>query len=344
MNFKPNCLPIYIGSLPHTNPKEACEFILNNIKDIPFWPQLPKLSFNENMYVQYAYNLPRIKIDEQNKKVFIETNKAENIEEFYNDVVEEKIEKFSYDRKHFAGFYSILEMKDKLGNILAIKGQTTGPISLGLQLIDENQRSILYNETFMEMIIENLKMQIRWQEEALRLIAKKTIIFIDEPYLTMFGSAFLNLEREKAISYLKEVQSVIKGINGIHCCGNTDWSLVLETDLDILSFDAYNYGHTLLLFPKELQDFINKGGFIAWGIVPSNDEEIKKVTTKSLIQKFEKILDKLEKKGFDKNEVMSSSFISSSCGVGSLSVEGAEDVIRKTGEVSWILQDRYSIE
>lgn len=343
MNFKPKCLPMFIGSLPHKNPKEACNLIIENVLEIPFWPQLPKLSFNENMYVQYSYNLPGIKIDEKNKKVYIQTDKAENIEEFYKDIIEEKIEKFAYKRKHFAGFYTILEMKEKLKKILAIKGQITGPISLGLQLTDENLKSILYNTTFMEIIIENLKMMARWQESALRLIAKNTIIFIDEPYLTMFGSAFLNLKREKAIFYLKEIRSKIKGICGLHCCGNTDWSLVLETDLDILSFDAYNYGYTLLLFSKELNKFLENGGAVAWGIVPSNEEFIKRESRKSLVLKFEKILDKLGKKGFDKNEILQSSFISPSCGVGSLSVEGALEVVKKTNEVSFYLREKYCL-
>ena len=248
MNIKANCLPIYIGSLPHTNLKEVNELIVDNIKYIPFWAQLPKLGFNENMYVQFAYNIPGINIDENKKKIFLDTKRTEKIEDFYNDIVNEKIEKFTFKMKHFSGFYSLLDVKEKLRNILAIKGQTTGPISLGLQLIDENMKSILYNETYMEMIIENLKMMTRWQEESLRLLTKDTIIFIDEPYLTLFGSAFLNLKRDKAIQYIKEVQSVIKGINGLHCCGNTDWSLVLETDLDILHFDAYYYGQTLLLY------------------------------------------------------------------------------------------------
>ncbi|MGD0918697.1 MAG: hypothetical protein ABSB22_19790 [Thermodesulfobacteriota bacterium] len=41
--------------------------------------------------------------------------------------------------------------------------------------------------------------------------------------------------------------------------GNTVWSLLLETRLDILSFDAYSYLENLSLYPKGLKTFLERG-------------------------------------------------------------------------------------
>ena len=340
MKLKADCRPIFIGSLPYTDSKEAIKIILENVKDILFWPQLPKSTFYENMYVQYTYNLPGINIDLKNKKIFADTKNLDKIEDFYSAILKNNLEKFKYEKKYFSGFYEFLENIEKLGNLNFIKGQVTGPISLGLQLTDENMKSLIYNDTFMELIVENLKMMIRWQENELKKISNNTIIFVDEPYLTMFGSAFLNLSREDAIKFIKEVQSVISGLSGLHCCGNTDWSLVMDTNLDILSFDAYYYSHTISLFSEQLHKYIENGGIIAWGIVPSNEEIIKKESVSSLISKFDEILNNLENKGFDREVIMKSSLISPSCGLSTLSIQGAEDVIKKTIEISRILNNR----
>lgn len=52
--FKPGGLPTAIGSMPHTDPAEACSIVLANLPDIPVWPQLPCRSPLESMYTQFS--------------------------------------------------------------------------------------------------------------------------------------------------------------------------------------------------------------------------------------------------------------------------------------------------
>ena len=47
--------------MPHTDPDRALEDALS--LDIPFWPQLPRLSYREDMYVQAAEHFPGIVLD-----------------------------------------------------------------------------------------------------------------------------------------------------------------------------------------------------------------------------------------------------------------------------------------
>ena len=66
--FHLNGLATAVGSLPQTDPQEACSLILANLPDIPVWPQLPKRSFLENMYVQYSGGFPGVKVEDERSR------------------------------------------------------------------------------------------------------------------------------------------------------------------------------------------------------------------------------------------------------------------------------------
>lgn len=165
----------------------------------------------------------------------------------------------------------------------------------------------------------------------------KTIIFFDEPSLSSFGSAFSGLNREEVIVSLNECFGAVNGLTGVHCCGNTDWSLLLSTNLDILSFDAYGYLETLALYPEELRKFLERGGLLAWGIVPTSDE-IEKEDPESLVGRFRVGVNSLSKNGIDP-ALLQWAIITPSCGTASLPIPLAERVCRVTAEVSRRLRE-----
>jgi len=136
-------------------------------------------------------------------------------------------------------------------------------------IVDQNQRPILYDEVLADAVAKHLSIKARWQETELAKLVPRTLMVIDEPYMASFGSAFVALSREQVIGLLNEVMSGLRGLKGVHCCGNTDWSILLETATDILSLDAYEYAETLALYPEEVTRFLARGGIIAWGVVPA---------------------------------------------------------------------------
>lgn len=336
MDFKPECISTCIGSMPHADPAKALELILAHMTDIPFWPQLPSRSFLENMYAQYAYDMPGAVIDEKNKRMYIDTRTADpaSIEEFLMRIVEGDSSQFPLKEEFSSGFFAFMDAKEKLGSPVAVKGHTTGPISMCLQVTDENKKAILYDDTFRELAIKQLALRCAWQDEKLREISPTVIHFLDEPYMVMFGSAYLNLKREEAISYLNEVFAGIKGLKGIHCCGNTDWPLLLDTDVQVLNLDAYNFGETLALYASNVEEYLDRGGIIAWGIVPTNEDEISKETSESILARFEKTYGKLVEKGISKEKILGQALITPSCGTGTLPIEYCEKVLKTTKEVS----------
>ena len=162
------------------------------------------------------------------------------------------------------------------------------------------------------------------------------IIFVDEPYLASFGSAYVSLSREGVVAMLNEVVEAIHaegGLAGVHCCGNTDWSLLTECGTDIISFDAYGYAETIALYPDELKAFLDRGGVLAWGIVPTS-EAIVRETEASLADRLERGLALLQAKGLDRSRLLDACLVTPSCGTGPMAVDRAEKAVRDTAAVS----------
>ncbi|MFP4169730.1 MAG: hypothetical protein ACLFUV_01720 [Methanomassiliicoccales archaeon] len=337
-----NCAATCIGSLPHTDPAEAVSLILSEVRSIPFWPQLPSRGFRENMYAQYSHILPGIIIDNENMKVQVDLENYDP-EAFYMDVISEQVERFEYSPDHFSGFYEFME-RDLPEEAVAVKGQVTGPVSTGLQITDQTGKAAIYDEAYGEIVRKNLNMMARWQERRLREKCGNTIIFLDEPYLSLMGTPFASIKPHEVITWINEVIEGLEGTVAIHCCGNTDWPTVMATDIDILSFDAYDYGHTIGLYSDEVADFLENGGALAWGLIPNDEEVFYKENINSLAQLGEKLIRSLEQKGIDLDLVVRNSLITPQCGLGGVQESASADILRTLAGVSSVLSERFGLE
>jgi methionine synthase II (cobalamin-independent) len=295
------------------------------------------------MVVQYSGGFPSLKWNEKEQRVWVDASLGfdKEIEKFYQHWEGGNLKPFEIT-EDFAKGLRILEdlaSKDQRREMKYIKGQITGPITFGLALTDLEGKSIFYDPTLRDALIKHLSMKARWMEKRFNDLFPgiPTIIFLDEPSLSSFGSAFSGLNREDVVHSLNECFGAVKGLRGIHCCGNTDWSVLLSTNLDILSFDAYGYLETLSLYPRELRTFLERGGILAWGIVPTS-EAILKEDAKSLVKRFREGIETLNKKGMDPI-LLQRAIISPSCGTASLPVPMAERVCKLTAEVSKRLRD-----
>ncbi|MFC1950073.1 methionine synthase [Chloroflexota bacterium] len=315
------CVPTIIGSMPHTDPSRACSQITHYLKDIPAWPQLPKGSFLENMYVQFSQGFPGVVIEED--RIYIDRSQDldKPLEEFYTAYLDNNIDKYPVEPDYASGLHNFLALK-KLSP-LAVKGQTIGPVTWGLTVTDQDKRAIIYDDVLGDVVPKFLRLKASWQEKQLRQISKNTIIFVDEPYMAAFGSVGVMLSKEKVVSLLEEVFRGISGLKGVHCCGNTDWSILLETSADIVSFDAYSYAQSLSLYPSEIKKFLDRKGTIAWGIVPSNEESLAKESVASLKDRLEEAMAPFTRKGIRFKQLIEQGLLTPSCGLGSIATEEA---------------------
>ncbi len=336
-----NCAATGIGSLPHVDPQKAIDLMLSSMQEVPYWPQLPSLGFRENMYAQFSTRLPGVRIDGRRKRITVDLNDYDP-EEFYLSVVSEDVSHFSYPKDSFHGLYALLEAS-KGKRFKAVKGQITGPVSAGLQILDQSGKPAIYDEAYGEIIRRNLNMQAKWQADKLRELSDRPLIFLDEPSLTLIGTPFASVSQRQVVEWIDEVLTGVVAVKGLHCCGNTDWPLVLSTGIDILSFDAYNYAHTVSLFPREVSSFLERGGVIAWGLIPNMEEQIAKETVGTLLDRFEGYMDMLFRKGMDLDLLLESSLITPQCGLGGLEEEKAERVLELLNGTVEAIRQRYRL-
>ncbi len=336
----PPFLPTGVGSLPHTDPDRAVKLVLSRLPEVPCWPQLPRRSFLENMYVQYAAGLPGASVD--GEKLVVEGGERREAEAlaFYERFLSEDPSSFAVPGDRAAGLHGLLAAGR--GGSSAVKGQVTGPISFGLMVTDRGKKPIFYDPVGRDILVKHLLRVAQWQVGELSRLSSTVILVLDEPDLASVGSAILSLSREEVVACLDEIFDGLPGtIRGVHCCANTDWGLVLQTRLDYLSFDAYGYADSLLLYPEEVRAFLARGGRLAFGIVPTSSERIAAESAESLAERMEEILSRFESRGIPREEVVRTAFVTPACGLGTVREEEAGRALLLAAELSGLLRKRY---
>ena len=333
------CLPTAIGSMPHMDSNEACSIIMKYLPDIPVWPQLPRRSPKENMIIQFSEGFPGVVID--GDKIHIEPSVEfeSELEQIHIDCDQDASREYGISPEYAAGLHAFVS---KGTGSEIVKGQVTGPITWGLRVTSQDGLGILYDDTLSETAAKFLRLKALWQENILREIAPNTITFIDEPYLVSLGSVFTPIPEEKVPVLLEEVLRGIKGIKGLHCCGNTNWSVLLDTSVDILSFDAYNYASSLNTHSDKVKSFLDRGGNIAWGIIPNEEEALAKESLSSLRDRLEEAMSPFTRDGIEFRQLIAQGLITPSCGLESLSPEAAGQALELTAKLSEDLRSRYT--
>ncbi|MGB9628770.1 MAG: hypothetical protein ACPL6D_08920 [Thermodesulfobacteriota bacterium] len=344
MNLKP-FLPIGIGSLPYSDPFRASEAILNHFPESPYWPQLPLRDWREEMLYQFTEGMPGFVRDGERVYFHPPFDPPLEWERFYEMSQSGDLEGFKIGQDYASGFHAMLKLLEGRKPLL-LKGQITGPITLGLGLCDEKKIPILYDPNLKEMMLKVLGHRARWQEkEFQRIIPEaKTLIFFDEPLLSSYGSISMNLSKREIIDCLESVSSFLNGLSGIHICGATDWSIVTETRINVIHFDAYRYFSNMLVYAPELKRFLHQGGMLGWGIVPSEEDSLKVESTSNLLSSLVEKIDLLVKEGIPREIILKNSLISQSCGLASVSVDLAEKALRLTQELSLEMKKKWAMQ
>lgn len=330
-----------MGILPHKDMERAKELSLK--LDIPFWPQLPKVNYYEDMYVQFSENFPGIKVNREENKISF------NTEKFYQQLPEYLANDDNLDYFKLSPDYSLAYdnfLKNNLSIYSAIKGQIIGPISFGLQICDENRKPIIYNDEVRVLLFDFAKQKLLAQYEDLKNKNENVTIHIDEPGLEMIFTSISGYTEDMAKNDVKKFLTEIKTETNIpitiHLCGKPDWDFLLQSDIDILSFDAYSQGKTVVKYDS-LVKFIKAGKMIAWGIVPTKLEALKGLNAKKIIQQLENLWDKLVKQGLDKERIIAQSQLTpATCNVTEGDyIAGVEKGFKILNEVSDKLKEKY---
>lgn len=324
-----------IGSLPYAQADKALDLIFKYCPGIPFWPQLPKRDNREGMVAQFSERIPCIRYTPEGI-IFNGQQKEEELEVFYDRIISQDLEYFKISQNYAFGLYEFYQrlkntLPEDLKLINSIKCHVTGPFTFAASINDESGVSLLHDQVFMQVILKAITMKALWQISMFNKFDRKIIMFFDEPYLSGFGSAFTPLNRDQVIAGLTELVSPVKSqgvLTGVHCCGNTDWTILTDvTGIDIINFDAFSFFERLALYAVNLKAFLKRGGMLCWGIVPTQEFN-QQVTPELLIQRIKAGVDILVKKGIDRELVTENLFLSPACGLGTLDVSKAESIFK----------------
>jgi hypothetical protein len=327
--------------MPHTDVERALQAALS--LDVPFWPQLPNFSYYEDMYVQAAEHFPGILLDVEKRTLRFSMDK-------FIDELEETMAHFEdpqyldVSENYSAVYRRFLSLN--LSNRAAIRGQLEGPISFGFNILDQDERPILFEDTVRPFMLEFLARRVNVQLNRLKMLNPNAFMFIDEPGLQFLFSAMAGYGDVKAKEDLELFFSMIDRPRGIHLCGNPDWDFLLGLDLDILSMDIYTNAEIFSSYAASIKRFIEKGGVLVWGIVPTGTEFFEKENMDSLMVHLEDVWQKLAAKGLEFEHMLAASLLSPAtcCLVNpdkEKTVETAFDLINR---LSKILREKYKLE
>jgi hypothetical protein len=204
-----------------------------------------------------------------------------------------------------------------------------------MQVVDADKRPIYYDAQLADVLAKMLALKARWCENEMQKNtgAKETLIIINEPYLASLGSSVVPVDKETVRSGWEDITSMVEGGLGIHCCSNTDWNFVLGLNPSVVSIDAYTTAKEFLLYADTITGYMERGGVVAWGIVPSDARIFATETTDSLYRKYldirTQLCTRMPDQLFD-----AQSLITPSCGIRFADRNSARDIMQAAAEIS----------
>ncbi|MCF8145548.1 MAG: hypothetical protein K9N21_16670 [Deltaproteobacteria bacterium] len=300
-----NLLTTAMAVMPHTDVARALDMALS--MDVPFWPQLPLYSYYEDMYVQAAEHFPGMVLDMEKRTLRFSADKfTEELEEtllrFDDPTFFDVSETYSVVYHRFLA----LDLSDRP----AIRGQLEGPISFGFNVLDQDDRPILFDDTVRPFMLDFMARRVNVQLTRLKERNPNAFMFVDEPGLQFLFSAMAGYGDVNARADLDRFFAQVDRPRGIHLCGNPDWDFLLRMDLDVLSLDVYTNGEIFASYAGAIKKFLDRGGVIVWGMVPTGSEAFAQEEIPSLIQRLEDVWKILWSRGIDRDLMIARSMLS----------------------------------
>jgi hypothetical protein len=341
MTIPGNLLTTAMAVMPHQDPERALDAALS--LDIPFWPQLPRMNYYEDMYVQASEHFPGICVDMQKQTLSFSMEKF--LDEFEHTMSHfDQPEYFDISPEFSVVYHRFLQMD--LSGRPAIRGQLEGPISFGLNVLDQDKRPILFEDTIRPFMFEFMAKRINVQLDRLKRLNPNAFMFVDEPGLQFLFSALSGYDSAKARTDLEYFFSLTERPCGIHLCGNPDWDFLLGLDLDVLSLDVYSNGEIFSSYIGSIRKFLDRGGVLVWGIVPTNFEPFEQESIDTLELRLVNLWETLGKKGIDRDFLLSRSLLSPAtcCLVNPDGEKTVEKAFKMIKTLSARLRDRYKLD
>jgi hypothetical protein len=332
-----------VGALPHTDPALACSDVLSVFPDFPYIPTLPDRGQLESIVFNDSEQLPG-RVIRDDRLLFDSTkDQTAAMEQIYLDYVEGNFAPYGLHAAYASAFVEM--MSRPLPGAKVLKCQVTGPVTFGMQVVDAVKRPIYYDSQIADVLPKMIALKARWceVEMAARTGVPETLVVLNEPYLASLGSSVVPLDRDTVKAGWEDIQAIVQGGLGIHCCSNTDWEFILGLKPSVISFDAYTTAREFLLYSDAIVSYLEDGGVVAWGIVPAEYKLFAAESVESLYGKYLAIRSQLcasvPEELFD-----AQSLVTPSCGIRFADRSGADAIMRAAAEISRCIREKTSTQ
>ncbi len=342
MDFKPEFMAMCLDGMPRRGVEEACRVMVRNFPECTTVP-MPTLS--QRIWIE---KMPCIEVDREKKRLYFQlTGREHELVAFYEHYMAGDLDYFAISPELDASLYAFRDMyqQEPWSGLRLVHFNVPGLYSWGLSVMDEKGVPALYNDTLKDVILKQLSMKARWRERKIMELfpGMGTFVTIGDGALAVFNSAGGTGTWDRVKEAYNEMLGAIDGLTCIHCCANFDWSLLMQTNTGCINFDAFQYGETLALYAPQLKAFLDRGGTVAWGIVPTagTGGDIATVTPEALVKRLEDVIQAIVAQGIDRKQLMEASWVSPSCETNPMSIALADRVYEFTHEVSVRLHRKY---
>lgn len=331
-----------VGALPHGDPRQACDDVLALFPEFPYVPTLPDRSQLESIVFNDSEQLPGRLI--RNDRLLFDSTADNNaaMEKVYLDYVEGNFAEYPVHAAYGSAFMEM--MTRRLPGARVLKCQVTGPVTFGMQVVDAGKRPIYYDAQLADMLSKLIALRARWCEEEMKRHTgvSETVVVLNEPYLASLGSSVVPVDKDTVRAGWQDIASLVDGGLGIHCCSNTDWEFVLGLNPAVVSIDAYQTAKEFLLYTDAVVSYMERGGIVAWGIVPAEWKLFAMETTDTLFERYlairSQLCTRMPDKLFDAR-----SLITPSCGIRFATREGSLGIMGAAAEISHRIRQKAGL-
>jgi hypothetical protein len=272
LRLLPPCATTGIGSLPHSQLELGLQMALQ--MDVPYVPQLPSGNPSEFMIPAALDGLPGLSFDAEGV-CSVDVVQWQAASEQFGLSLEAalgsgELESFEPSPQACRAWKPFLwEVANR--KLAFAKTQIAGPCTV--RWVAKTSEGLPTAEIggLDQQIFKLLLAKCLAMVKALRRTLTTPIIYLDEP-----GLYALDRNNGRHLVALQELRMLAVALQregalvGVHCCGNTEWGLLLDLGLDLLSLDVRLSLDAALDEREPLLRFLLAGGALSLGIVPTN--------------------------------------------------------------------------
>lgn len=345
LSFQPACLPVAHGGLPHRYGSQALNLLFQTTPGLLNCPQLPQRSFYEQAYVQCSMGFPGLVLDESSQRIYVDRKQAEHeIDQLCLAYLQNKATYAALPPEKMPVLSELRRGLVQGHNRLAVGSQIQGPISAALQITDDQHRPLIYDPMLREGLAQFLTLRISWLIDQLSDLGPEVIICLNEPFLDAFALPSFPLDWEDGHELLEMVlTSISGGCRGLIVNGGVNWIRLFATSVEYIHFNAYHYGASLLEAPRSLADYLDRSGVIAWGIVPSDADDLAGETAATLLIRMEYLIEQLVAAGLSQEQLLQTALISTSDSLAHVPVQMADHAMALCAEISTLVRKKYGL-